>query len=302
MRLKVNRVLAGILVCILLVTLLITYTGRRIPVFADYQAPPMADAYFHPEYAEGTDEVQIDLSGAMEGVIALSAVAQNRLKFQAIQGESTYTYDLASDGTPSVFPLQCGSGHYLLRVLENVSGTKYAVLYQTETDITVSDEYVAFLRPSDYVDYSADSACVAKAAELAEGAEDENAVVAAIYDFICDTVVYDKELAASVQSGYLPDPDRTMETGKGICFDYASLAAAMLRSQGIPTRLIFGYVSPNDLYHAWNMFYTGETGWVTVDYQVTGDEWNRIDLTFSANGADGNFIGDGSNYTDVYYY
>ena len=302
MRLKINRVLAGILVCILLDALLIADTGRRTPVFADYQAPPMAEAFFHPEYAEGTDTVRIDLSCALDGIIALSAVAQNRLKFQAIQGESTYTYDLASDGTPSVLPLQCGSGHYLFRVLENVSGTKYAVLYQTETDITVSDEYVAFLRPSDYVDYSEDSACVKKAEELAAGAEDANEVVSAIYAFICDTVVYDKELAETVQSGYLPDPDRTMETGMGICFDYASLAAAMLRSQGIPTRLIFGYVSPNDLYHAWNMFYTEETGWVTVDYQVIGDEWNRIDLTFSANGADGKFIGDGSNYTDVYFY
>ena len=302
MRLKINRVLAGILVCILLDTLLITEYGRRIPVFADYQAPPVAMAAFHPEYAEGNDAVQIDLSCAAEGVIALSAVAKDRLKLQAIQGESTYTYDVASDGTPSIFPLQCGSGHYLFRVLENVAGTKYAVLYQTETDITVSDEYVAFLRPSDYVNYTEESACVKKAAELAAGAADANEVVSAIYTFICDTVVYDKELAATVQSGYLPDPDRTMETGMGICFDYASLAAAMLRSQGIPTRLIFGYVSPNDLYHAWNMFYTEETGWVTVDYQVTGDEWNRIDLTFSANGADGDFIGDGSNYTDVYFY
>ncbi len=302
MRLKINRVLAGILVCILTGTLLIVDEGRRAPVFSDYQAPPMSEAVFHPEYAEGNDAVQIDLSGAADGVIALTAYAQERVKFQAIQGEDTYTYDVASDGTPSVFPLQCGSGHYLFRVLENVSGTKYAMLYQTEADIAVSDEFAAFLRPSDYVDYTESSACVQKAAELAQGAEDANGVVASIYSFICDTVVYDKEKAANVQSGYLPDPDETMATGKGICFDYASLAAAMLRSQGIPTRLIFGYVSPNDVYHAWNMFYTDTTGWVTVDYQVSADQWNRIDLTFSANGADGKFIGDGGNYTDVYFY
>ena len=49
-------------------------------------------------------------------------------------------------------------------------------------------------------------------------------------------------------------------------------------------------------------FYTEETGWVTVDYQVSEETWNRLDLTFSANGADGTFIGDGSNYTDMYYY
>ena len=93
-----------------------------------------------------------------------------------------------------------------------------------------------------------------------------------------------------------------METGKGICFDYASLAASMLRSQGIPTKIIFGYVAPDNLYHAWNMFYTKETGWVSVEFKVNEKEWTRMDLTFSANGSDQKFIGDGSNYADVYQY
>ena len=76
----------------------------------------------------------------------------------------------------------------------------------------------------------------------------------------------------------------------------------MLRSQGIPTKMIFGYVSPNDLYHAWNMFYTEETGWVTVSYEVKGNTGNRLDLTLSANGANDKFIGDGGNYADLYFY
>lgn len=76
----------------------------------------------------------------------------------------------------------------------------------------------------------------------------------------------------------------------------------MLRSQGIPTKIIFGYVAPGDLYHAWNMFYTEETGWITVEYQVFGGEWNRIDCTFAANGADPETIGDGTSYTDLYVY
>ena len=50
------------------------------------------------------------------------------------------------------------------------------------------------------------------------------------------------------------------------------------------------------------MFYTKESGWVTVSYQLNPQNWTRMDLTFSANGADGNFIGDGGNYKDVYMY
>ena len=102
--------------------------------------------------------------------------------------------------------------------------------------------------------------------------------------------------------GYVPVPDDTMNSKRGICFDYASLAAAMLRSQGVPTKIIFGYVAPNDLYHAWNMFYTKEKGWITVSFEVRDNTWNRIDLTFSAGGAPDEFVGDGSHYTDVFYY
>jgi len=76
----------------------------------------------------------------------------------------------------------------------------------------------------------------------------------------------------------------------------------MLRSQGVPTKVIFGYVSPHDVYHAWNMFYTAETGWVTVGYEVKEGSWNRLDLTFSAGGADIAYIGNGEAYADLYCY
>ena len=157
-----------------------------------------------------------------------------------------------------------------------------------------------------YVNYSRDSECVGKAAELAANAETALDVVEAVYQYVCDNVTYDKELAAQVQENpkvkYVPDLDQVLKSGKGICFDYASLAAAMLRSQGIPVKMVFGDVSPNNVYHAWNMFYTEQTGWVSVHFEVKSGDWNRLDLTFSANGADDTFIGDGSNYLDQLYY
>jgi hypothetical protein len=267
-----------------------------------YQAPAMATAAFHADLAEGDAGVLVDCSATEQGYVAVSAVADATLKCQVLKGEETYTYDLASDGTPSIYPLQCGDGEYTLRVLKNVVDKKYAELYTTYIEVTTIDEFQPYLRPSDYVNYQADSQCVAKAQELAASADTALQVVTAVYDYICANVTYDTEKAKTVSSGYLPDPDDTLRTGTGICFDYAALAAAMLRSQGIPTKVIFGYVSPNGLYHAWNMFYTEETGWVTVDYQVSGAAWNRLDLTFSANGADSTFVGDGGNYTDLYFY
>ena len=267
-----------------------------------YTAPPFAASAFHGEPASAPGEVRLDLSALADGYVAVSACAENRLKFQVLKEDDTYNYDLPCDGRPAVFPLQCGSGQYAFRVLENVGESKYAQIDFAEAEVVLSDEFQPFLRPSVYADFGPDSVCVEKAAELASGCFSALEVVRAVYDYVCATVSYDAEKALAVQSGYLPDPDETLRSGKGICFDYAALAAAMLRSQGIPTKLIFGYVSPDELYHAWNMFYTEESGWVTVSFEVSGPDWARMDLTFSAGGADGAFIGDGSNYTDLYTY
>ena len=264
--------------------------------------PEFLDSAFHLESAYNYGNAWIDMSAVSDGYVAVAAYSDCRLKFQVLKDDMTYTYDIHNDGTPSVLPLQSGDGEYLFRVMENVTESKYAIMCSDTCYVVLQDEFQPFLRPSDYSAYSRDSACVSKAYELAEGASGTLDVVTRIFDYICGNVIYDYVKAATVQSGYLPVPDETLETGIGICFDYASLAAAMLRSQGIPTKVVFGYVSPNDVYHAWNMFYTQETGWITVDYQVSADNWNRLDTTFSANGTDSTYIGDGSNYSDVYYY
>jgi len=39
-----------------------------------------------------------------------------------------------------------------------------------------------------------------------------------------------------------------------------------------------------------------------VSFETSKDDWNRMDMTFAANGADDKFIGDGSNYSDLYWY
>ena len=292
-----KRLLCAVLTLLMLAAGLLP--GRK--AYA-YTAPEFRDAEFHEAAAMLGDRVKLDVSSLDHGYVAVSAVSNMRLKFQVIKDETTYNYDLPSDGTPGIFPLQGGNGSYRFRVMENVVDKKYSELYSFTCDVRMQDEFQPFLRPSTYINYTRDSACVRKAAELAAGCSDELGLVSAVYNFVCSQVTYDREKAATVKSGYLPVPDETMNSGKGICFDYAALAASMLRSQGIPTKMIFGYVAPQGLYHAWNMFYTPQSGWVTVSFEVRGENWTRMYLTFSANGADATFIGDGSNYSDVYYY
>ena len=292
------------LAALLALVLLAAGSGRVFPQFAAraLDAPEFLEAAYQGDRANAGDRVKLDVSCLDQGYVAVSAVSNMRLKFQVVKDETTYNYNLSSDGTPGIFPLQGGNGSYRFRVMENVVDKKYSELYSFTCDVVMQDEFQPFLRPSTYINYNRDSACVRKAAELAAAASDELGLVSAVYNYVCGQVTYDREKAASVKSGYLPVPDETMTSGKGICFDYAALAGAMLRSQGIPTKMIFGYVAPEGLYHAWNMFYTPQSGWVTVSFEVRGENWTRMDLTFSANGADSTFIGDGSNYSDVYYY
>lgn len=266
-----------------------------------YTAPPFADSVFHPDAAAGENGVLLDLSESSSGIVAVSATAEQKLKFQVRFGDIDYNYDLPNDGTPQCFVLQSGSGAYTFRVMQNTSGSKYAPLYVQEADVTLTDELTPFLRPNQMVSYQKDSACVALAESLAADAASDAEVVAAIYEYIRTHIDYDTNKAKTVQTGYLPDPDVTLATGQGICFDYGALAAAMLRSQGIPTKLITGYVTPGELYHAWNMIWLADSGWITVSLQAPANQWERIDLTFAA-GADEAFTGDGTGYTERYTY
>ena len=116
-------------------------------------------------------------------------------------------------------------------------------------------------------------------------------------------IKYDKEKANNVQYGYVPDPDQTLNDKTGICFDYASLTCAMLRSQGIPTKLEVGYVG--EVYHAWISCYVDETGWIDNIIEFDGKDWSLLDPTLGANNKSKDvkkYIGDGSKYIVKYTY
>ena len=269
----------------------------------NYQRPPVAEVVFDGSDAVSGGGADIDLTNLGEGYVAVRAQHSARLKFQVIKGEETYNYDLANDGTPCFYPLQMGDGEYTFRVMRNTTGDRYAQLLSTARQVQLTSEFAPFLRPSIQVNYTPQSACVAKATQLSAEDTSQIGVVNSIYDYIVKNIRYDVGKAETVPKGYTPDPDETLKSGTGICYDYAALAAAMLRSQGIPTKLVTGYVAPNDLYHAWNLIYLKEAGWIAVEFQVEAGNWVRIDTTFAAGGADlKDFVGDGKNYVDRYVY
>ena len=254
---------------------------------------------------DGSDTVTIDTSNTDQGYIMVQYTGDNpKVKLQiTTPGEDTYTYLLSQEKIYETFPLSGGDGSYYFAVLENVEGDMYSVAFEQETDVRITDEFLPFLYPNQYVSFSPDSQAVEEGRKLTEGAHTDLEAVAQIYHFVTDTIVYDTEKASSVSYGYLPDVDETLRTGKGICFDYASLTAAMLRSQRIPTRLEVGYAG--EAYHAWISCYVEEVGWIDNLIEFDGSSWSLMDPTFAASTsrqALKQFIGDGSNYTVKYYY
>lgn len=270
-------------------------------------APAFRDAVFHADAAVSGNGAEIDLSAVSEGYVAVRAQNDRKLKCQIVFSETKYTYALPGDNTPIICPLQSGNGSYTVRVMQNTTENKYIEIFSASTQVTMDSEFEPFLRPNQHSHYTEDSLCVAEAARIAEGAANEAELVSGIYAYIAENVDYDYDKAQWVIDnnikGYLPDPDDTFTTGKGICYDYAALAAAMLRSQGIPTKLVIGHMQngETEAYHAWNMIWLEETGWIAPEIGVQAHTWQRIDLTFAA-AESGSNTNDGKIYFDEQFF
>ena len=280
------------------------------------EAVPLADSPFLDSAltlsAPGTavkdnNSAVIDYSNARDGYVMVkwTGGGSDRVKV-LIKGPSgtTYQYNLNLDGTYEAFPLSDNSGDYTIGVYRNTSGTQYATILTASISVSLTDEFAPFIRPNQYVNFTADNNASKKAAELCAGKSDNLDKVEAVYNYVVENTTYDREKAQTVTSGYLPDVDETLATGKGICFDYAALMAAMLRSQGVPVKLVVGYTG--SAYHAWLSVWSETEGWVEGKIYFDGTTWKLMDPTFasSANSSESimEYIGNGDNYSAKYLY
>lgn len=254
----------------------------------------------------GNEIVSIDASNISEGYVMVQyAGSSDKVKLQITAPDgNVFSYNL-STGTYETFPLSAGNGTYQITVLEHAYDDMYAVSFSQDIDVAITDEFKPFLYPNQYVWFTSDSSAIALGMELSDDSSNDLDYVEQVYRYITENIIYDDELAANIQADYLPVIDSTLRSGKGICFDYASLMAAMLRSQNIPTKLVVGY--SGDAYHAWISVYLTEIGWVDNVIEFDGKNWSLMDPTLAANSNNSDssvkkYVGDGSNYTVKYSY
>ena len=262
---------------------------------------------------EENQYAKVDYSNASEGYVMVqyTAASDKKLKSQVVGPSTTYTYSL-TQGEWTVFPLSDGNGSYQIKVYENIEGTRYVQVLSADIQVSLQDEFAPFIRPNQYVNYENAVNTIATANVLTRDLTDVLDKVTVIYHYIVETIDYDYEKAATVESGYLPDLDAVLADKKGICFDYASLMTGMFRSQGIPCKLVVGYAGTT--YHAWISVWSEDTGWIDGAVYFNGTSWQLLDPTFAAtsgstssandsNSADNSApVGDGVNYTTKYIY
>ena len=256
------------------------------------------------EAVAGNDYAELDWSNADEGYIQVRYDGPAlKAKVQILDPMGlTYIYTVYP-GDLGVLPLTGGPGLYNVTVMENAFDDFYAVAFKTELEAEVADEFRPYLYPNQYVWYTADSQVFALGRELSDRSADDIAYVQNVYEYVTENIVYDRELAANVPVDYLPDVDRTIETGKGICLDYAALMTALLRSQGIPTKLVVGWSGTQ--YHAWISVYLEETGWVDGAIFFDGLNWSRLDPTLAAGNRGTSvkdYVNNSSNYIERFFY
>jgi hypothetical protein len=274
------------------------YAAQKIPAKAEQKSGVSGSVF-------SNDKASVDASNIAEGYVMLKYTGGKNIPIKVQitkKGGENYTYNLKNDGTVEIFPLSVGDGEYTVNIFENISGSKYALAFGKTVSVKLRHPFLPFMYTNQYVKFSAASDASKQAASLAAGKATDLEKLDAIYQYIVKNFTYDKELAKNAPTGYVPDVDAVLKSKRGICFDYAAAASAMLRSQNIPCKLVIGYAGT--AYHAWINVFIENVGWIDKAIYFDGEKFALMDPTFASSSNSSpdiyKFIGDGSNYKVKY--
>ncbi|MBN2220845.1 MAG: transglutaminase domain-containing protein [Vallitaleaceae bacterium] len=257
-----------------------------------------------PSYSTYYDMEKID-----QGIFGVYYYAKDpkKMKLMITKNDIQYVYNVYSEGEVVYYPLQLGDGSYNVSLYENVSGTKYRKVMTQSLQLNLTDDYIVFLQSIQEINFNESDQSIIFTMEMMEEALatknkkynsfqfsslTDREKINTIYSFILEAIEYDFEKIKKLDYSYLPDNDKTLEIGSGICYDYSSLFASMLRWENIPTKMVKGYAKDSEVYHAWNeVFLTSTKEWVVVDttfdayayqnnrdydFEKSVDEYNKV--------------------------
>lgn len=228
-----------------------------------------------------------------QGVVRISypVTADSGIKVMVALGTQSYTYDLLK--SKEAFPLQFGDGSYKISLYQRVQGTQYRLLSQNTVAVDLPDDFVPFLGSSQVLNWTPDMASIGKAKTMTAAAKTDAEKVQVVYNYITAKIKYDYAKISTLKSTYVPSIEDTYVTNLGICYDYSALFGSMLRSVGVPAKLIKGYKNDITEYHAWNQVYLNNK-WVYID--------TTYDAAFKAAGAKASMVKTDAEFRAAKYY
>lgn len=210
----------------------------------------------------------------VEGKVTIAGETSNK-KIKALVVKDTYQEWFEINLDKGKFDkdiwLTEGKGTYEITIMVNIEGRKYS--YGPSTKVENIADVNRFLVPVKDVD-SNDKSINDLAARLTRLSENDRDRAKNLYNWVTKNIKYDydkyrRQLAGNYDDVY--GALNTIKTKKGVCYDFATLYAAMGRSLGMQVKVVRGnFKSGSRLeYHAWNEVYLSEE-----------DKWIKLDATF----------------------
>ena len=214
-------------------------------------------------FAQGTYVIDTERVGKGVFTVDYTTEKNDKVKLMVEKGGTTIYYNLSKKNALEAFPLQMGKGSYTIAIFENTVGNQYKKVSEEIIDAANMQPQDVYLQSIQIIDWDYENDAVKKAVELTKNLSRDADKVEAIYDFIIRNINYDLK-KSDLPVDYLPNIGTTIKTKKGMCYDFSALFAAMLRSIGVPTKLVKGQGDKIKGYHAWNEVYL-DGKWLTID-------------------------------------
>ncbi len=204
----------------------------------------------------------IDFGGAQSGYVLVRYTGSTNKKVKAlVTKEGASRSYIVPPGQEWVrITLTEGDGPYTISLHEQAYGTTYYDLQRISINVAMQDPLAPFLISSIQVNY-VDAPSAVTAAEISTvDCITPGAKADAIQDYVVSQLSYE---VIPHPKDYICNLEMLLAGKRGACADYAALMCGMLRSQGIPAKMVYGYVSTGG-YHAWVMAYI-DGKWVRYD-------------------------------------
>ncbi|MBB6214348.1 transglutaminase-like putative cysteine protease [Anaerosolibacter carboniphilus] len=218
----------------------------------------------------GVSVVKLD-SRQVEGSVSLEGKTQKEKIKLLVKKDSTSTWldvNVKNGKFQENIWLTQGTGDYSISIMIHEEDRKYS--YGPTLNIENKTAINKYLSPTKHVE-SDDEEIIKLAKEITNVNDTELDKAKAIYRWVVENITYDYEKYNKHQNN---DYDNnygavyTYTTKKGVCYDYATLTAALSRAVGIQTKVVKGEGKLGSFkgLHAWNEIFIPEKGqWIPVD-------------------------------------